>query len=227
MLEGITIRRTLLIGWRYLAIGTAMGLLLTVILLESSKNPNVTFPSTFPLEVPIFAVLGATGGLMTFSSDRTKGVLEYLLAYGVPPRTLFTNGLLATAALSGIILGLILSLGLVVAVAKGVPMTEGLWKSIALYTIPMSFASALFTSTVGMIWSSISTPRTGMNSPVGIAPMVGVGPTVLVLILAEGVPSSEYYEVTVGAALLLVAAVLALVSLSARLLGRERFLSPL
>jgi hypothetical protein len=225
-LAGTTVRRTVTIGWLYLAIGTAVSLLLTVTLLLGSRSATA-FTKTFPLEVPLFAVLGSTGGLMTFTSDRTKGVFEYLIAYGVRPRTLFLDGLIATAVMASIILGLSLLVGVGGATARGVPLTGDFEESIALYTIPMGFAGALFTSTVGMIWSSISTPRTGMNSPVGIAPMVGIAPTVLVLIVAVSVAPSQFYDVTVGAAAAIVAAVVVLLAASARLMGRERFLSPL
>ncbi|MFI5414119.1 MAG: hypothetical protein ACHQ16_00375 [Candidatus Lutacidiplasmatales archaeon] len=85
----------------------------------------------------------------------------------------------------------------------------------------------MFTATVGMIWSSVSTPRSGMNSPVGIAPMVGIAPILLVLLAAEGAPSADYYYITVGAALAILAAVVVLLAMSARLMSRERFLSPL
>jgi hypothetical protein len=217
-----TIRRAITIGWRNLAIGTGISLLLAVTLLSSSS-----FTSTFPLEVPLFAVVGSIGGLMTFTSDRTKGVFEYLIAYGVRPRTLFLDSLASTGALVGILLGLSLLVGFGAATASGLPLTGALAKSVALYTIPMSFAGALFTATVGMIWSSVSSPRTGMNNPVGLAPMVGIAPTVLVLIVAESVPSSDFYYVTAGAAALIIVVVVILVAMSARLMGRERFLSPL
>ncbi|HEV8050201.1 MAG TPA: hypothetical protein VGP88_06365 [Thermoplasmata archaeon] len=221
-----TIRRTLRIGWTYLAIGAFVSLLLTGILLFGVHRGSA-FVTTYPLELPIFAVLGSTGGLMTFTSDRTKGVFEYLIAYGVRPRSLFVNGLLATITMASIVLGLALALGLGLAVATGITLTTDFLQTVALYTIPMSLAGALFTSTVGMIWTSISTPRTGMNSPVGLAPMVGIAPTVLVLVVAETLPSSEFYYFTAGAAAAIVLAVVGLLAASARLMGRERFLSPL
>lgn len=224
-LLGTTIRRTFVIGWLYFAIGAGISLVLTLVLLATAHR-GTAFVTTFPLEIPLFAVLGSQGGLMTFSSDRTKGVFEYLIAYGVRTRTLFLNGLLSTAAMAGVILGLSLLIGLGVAAAAGVALTEDLWKSVALYTIPMGFAGALFTATVGMTWSSVSTPRSGLNSPVGMAPMVGIAPTVLVLIIAEKVSPSEYYYVTVGAAIAIIAAMVCLLAISARLMGRERFLSP-
>lgn len=225
-LTGTTIRRTVAIGWRYLAIGTVVSIVLALALLLGARH-GATFPQTFPLELPLFAVLGSIGGLMTFTSDRTKGVFEYLIAYGIRPRTLFIDGLFSTAAMTAIILGLGLAAGVGAAVAYGVALTDDFAKAVALYTLPMSFAGGLFTSTVGMIWSSVSSPRTGINSPVGIAPMLGVAPTILVLIIAETAPSSEYYYITVGAAGVIIAAVVGLLVLSARLMGRERFLSPL
>jgi hypothetical protein len=177
--------------------------------------------------MPLFAVLGSIGGLMTFTSDRTKGVYEYLLAYGVRPRGLFLNGLLATAAMSGIILAVSLSMGLGLAIERGVTLTRGFWEALAYYTIPMGFAGALVTSTVGMIWASVSTPRSGINSPVGLAPMIGIGPTILVLLAAETGPRSDYYYITGGASLALILFAVGLLALSARLMDRERLLSNL
>jgi hypothetical protein len=221
-----TIRRTLRIGRLYLAIGTFISVLLTAILLTRGHHA-AAFNTTYPLELPIFAILASTGGLLTFTSDRTKGVFEYLIAYGVRPRALFVNGLLATMALTGILLGVALVIGLGLALATGVAITGGLEQSLALYTVPMSFAGALFTTTVGMIWTTVSTPRTGINSPVGLAPMVGIAPTVLVLVVAETLPSSEFYVFTTGAAAAILAVVVVLLAASSRLMGRERFLSPL
>ncbi|MGA9839847.1 MAG: hypothetical protein WBS16_05355 [Thermoplasmata archaeon] len=224
-LTGTTIRRTIVIGWRYIAIGTAISLILALVLVLG-KN-SAAFSTTFPLELPLFATLGSVAGLMTFTSDRTKGVFEYLIAYGIRPRSLFANGLIATAAMGAIILGVSLLVGLGTAAARGIPLTEDLAKAIAFYTVPMGLAGGLFTTTIGMIWSSVSSPRTGLNTPVGMAPMFGIAPTILVLIVAETAPRSEYYYITVGAAGAIIVTVLALLALSARLMGRERFLSPL
>lgn len=223
-LIGTTLRRTIRIGWLYLAIGSFLSLFLaTILALEA--NP-AAFASVFPLELPVFAVLGSIGGLMTFTSDRSKGVFEYLISYGVRSRSLFVNGLIAAAAMAAIIMGVGLAVGLGTAVVRGLPLPEDLWKTLGFYTIPMGFAGALFTAMVGMIWSSISTPRAGMNSPVGMAPMVGVGPTVLVLVAAEAAPASDVYYITAGASAAIIVGVVGLLVLSASLMGRERFLSP-
>ncbi|MCI4336687.1 MAG: hypothetical protein L3K17_05775 [Thermoplasmata archaeon] len=227
MLEAATIRRTLRIGWRYLAIGVAISLLLTLELLFLGKSRGAQFDGTFPLEIPLFAVMGSTGGLMTFTSDRTKGVFEYLLAYGVRPRALFINGLLSAAVMTAIILSISLSVGIGLAVGRGVALTPNFWEALAYYTVPMGFAGALVTITGGMIWASVSTPRSGLNSPVGLAPMIGIGPTILVLLAAETAPSSDYYYITGGASLALILVAIGLLVLSSRLMDRERLLSNL
>jgi hypothetical protein len=224
-LVGTTVRRSITVGWRYLAIGTGFSLFLALVLIATGHHGDA-FALTFPLELPLFAVLGSQGGLMTFTSDRTKGVFEYLIAYGVSPRTLFVNGLISTAAMTGIILSLGLAVGLGAAVAAGVALPMAFWNALGLYTVPMGVAAGLFTATVGMIWSSVSTPRTGMNNPLGIAPFFGVGPTVLVLLVAE-TDHPDYYYITVGASVAIILLVVGLLALSARLMGRERFLSPL
>jgi hypothetical protein len=225
-LAATTVRRTIVIGRLYLVIGVGLVIILTLILLFTNKA-QMAFPKTFPLEIPLFAVLGSTGGLMTFSSDRTKGVFEYLIAYGVPPRSLFFNGLLSTLAMTSLILSLGLAVGIGGAVARGFVLDQSFFEAIALYSVPMSYAGALFTATIGMIWSAVSTPRTGINSPAGIAPTLGVAPVILVLIVALSAPASEYYYVTTGAALVIIAAVIGLLAMSGKLMGRERFLSPL
>lgn len=221
-----TIRRTLVLGWRYLAIGSVISVLLAFVLLFGPHGRSV-FAQTYPLEIPIFAVTASIGGLMTYASDRTKGVFEYLIAYGVRPRSLFVNGLLSTAALVGVFLALSLAILFGAALAAGVSLSETLLKNLALYSLPMSLAGALFTAIVGMIWASLSTPRAGMNSPVGLAPMVGIAPTVFVLIAAEAAAPDEFYYVTVLSATVIGLAVIGLVAVSAHLMGRERFLSPL
>ncbi|HEV2166413.1 MAG TPA: hypothetical protein VGS23_05495, partial [Thermoplasmata archaeon] len=68
VLTGTTIRRTLSLGRLYLAIGVAVSLILALTLILGARSRGA-FATTFPLEIPIFAVLGSTGGLLTFTSD--------------------------------------------------------------------------------------------------------------------------------------------------------------
>ncbi len=222
----VTLRRGLLAGRFYVTIGVVVSLILTVALLRSAHG-TTEFVAVFPLEIPLFASLGSMGGLMLFVGDRSKGVLEYFISYGVRPRTLFINSLLVTTALTTLVLGGSLAVGLGGYLATGNVLSTDLQNSLLGYTIPMAYASALFASIGGIIWSSLSTPRAGMNTPVGFAPMLGVAPPVVVLIVAEGVDKSAYYDVTLGASFGFLALVVLLLVASSRLMDRERYLSPM
>ena len=178
-LTAVTLRRGILTGRLYLGIGVFISLILTVILLRSARG-SLVFVTTFPLELPLFATLGALGGLMLFVSDRSKGVLEYLISYGVRPARLFANCLLTTVGLSTIVLGAGLAVGLGGFLATGNHISSDLANSVLGYTIPMTYASSIFATTAGVIWSTLSSPRAGLNSPVGIAPMIGVAPPLVV-----------------------------------------------
>lgn len=221
----VTLRRGVLAGRFYLGIGVMVSLVLTVALLRSARG-TTQFVAIFPLEIPLFASLGAMGGLILFVGDRTQGLLEYFISYGVRPWTLFVNSLLVTATLTTIVLGGSLAVGLGGYVLSGNALSVSLQNSVLGYTIPMAYASALFASIGGIIWSSLSTPRMGVNTPVGLAPVLGVAPPIVVLIVAEGVDKSAYYSVTLGAAAGFLGLVVLLLIASSRLMDRERYLSP-
>jgi hypothetical protein len=225
-LTAVTFQRGISAGRYYLAIGTLVSVILTVTLLRSAHGSTV-FALTFPLEIPLFASLGAMGGMMLFVSDRAKGVLEYLIAYGMRPNVLFANYLLTTVGLSTLVTGASLAVGLVGYIGTGNSVSTDLAEAILGYTIPMTYASSLFAATAGMIWSALSSPRMGLNSPVGLTPTLGVAPPLVVLILAESVAKAEYYDVTIAAAVGFLGITAALVLASARLMGRERYLSPM
>ncbi len=222
----VTLRRGAVAGRFYLVIGVVVSLILAIVLLRTA-HATTEFASVFPLEIPLFASLGAMGGLLLFVNDRSKGVLEYFISYGVRPQTLYVNSLLVTVSLSSIVLGSALAVGLAAYIATGNPLTSGLENSLLGYTIPMTYASALFASICGIIWSALSTPRTGVNSPVGLAPVLGIAPPILVLVVAEAVDKAAYYDVTVGASLGFLALVVLLLVASSRLMDRERYLSPM
>ncbi len=65
----------------------------------------------------------------------------------------------------------------------------------------------------------------GLNTPMGLAPILGVAPPVLVLIVAKGVDRVAYYDITIGAALGFSALVVLLLLASSHFVDRERHLS--
>jgi hypothetical protein len=224
-LLGVTIRRALVGGRLYLIIGTALGLIYSAIL---SSVPGPVFITIYPALLPIFTVTGSLGALVVFTNDRLKGVFEYLIAYGVTPRRLFLNTLLATLVLLSIVVGSSLTVGVGLYLARGRPFTLELGLLLGLYSLPMSFAAAALAATVGMFWTSLSSPRTGMNSPIGLLPLIGITPPLVTLFALAAAPvlGVPAYAVAFAALVLVAVPTIVLLSLTGRLLRRERLLSP-
>ena len=227
-LLGITFRRATVSGRFFLVYGTVVSAFLGSVLALVSSS---AFASAFPLFLPIFGVVGSMGGLTVFTSDRTKGVLEYLLAYGVSPRRIFVEILLTSLALVTIVVGVAVGVGLGLYVGRGHPVTVPLLLGLGLYGVPMAYACAAFAASAGMYWTALSSPRQGMSSPIGLIPMVGILPALATLgaIIALGLSggsSTEELEVLGAGLAVLGAVVLALLALLGRLLRRERLLSP-
>jgi len=224
----VTVRRASVTGRFYLVYGTVISLFLGVVLAHFS---GASFAASYPLFIPIFGVVGSMGALIVFTSDRTKGVLEYLLAYGYSPRRLFANVLLTTLLLVAIVVspGVVVSLG--VYLAEGHSVTSNLAIGLGAYAIPMTFACAAFATTVGVYWTTLSSPRQGINSPVGLVPFIGILPalaTLFAIVVAtlSGPLSTATLILILGAALGLVALfVITLLVSMGRLLRRERLLS--
>ncbi len=228
-LLGITIRRATILGRFFLVYGTVLSTLLAALLTVSA---GAGFVSGFPLFLPVFGAVGSMGGLTVFSNDRMKGALEYFLAYGLSPQRLFTNVLVTALVLGTIIVGVSSTVGVGVYLARGHPLNGTLALSLGGYGIPMTYASAAFATIVGMYWTALSSPRSGLNSPIGLAPLIGVLPPVSVLttlsLLASAgtVTSAEVTEIALLAVLGVAAVTVALLALSGRLLRSERLLSP-
>ncbi|HYA70119.1 MAG TPA: hypothetical protein VEH28_01950 [Thermoplasmata archaeon] len=228
-LLGITIRRAATSGRFFLVYGTVMATLLSIAL---AATGGAAFSSAIPLLLPIFGVVGSMGGLMVFTNDRLKGVLEYLMAYGIPPRRLFLDVLETSLLLLTIVLGIALGAGVSFYLARGHPLPGNFVVFVCAYTLPMSYVSSAFAATAGMFWTTLSSPREGMNSPIGLIPLIGVLPPVatlmiVVLVGATGtVTPSGFFEVAAAMMTGVAVFVVVLLSLTGRLLRRERLLSP-
>lgn len=221
-LLAVTIRRSMVIGRFSLLFGTGYSVLLAAILAYAS-GPG--FVSSDPLFLPIFSVAGSLGALMVFTNDRLKGVFEYLIAYGISPRRLFVNVLLASLALVTIVVCVTLAVGFGVYLSLGHVVPFELVEVLCVYSIPMSYACAAFSATVGVFWTSLSSPRAGMSSPLGLMPIIGIAPSVVTLIAAEADPTLEA-PIIVGGVIAVVLAVVTLLRLIGRLMPPERLLSP-
>ncbi len=221
-LLGITIRRSFTAGRVFFIVGIVYVFFLSIGL---SFSGPASFDSAFPIILPIFTALGALGSLMVFSNDRVKGTFEYLLAYGVRPRRIFADILVTSLALVTVENGLTLALGLGIHVALGYALSANLLLGLGLYSVPESYACAALMAIVGVFWTSLSSPRAGLNSPVGFIPLFGLLPQVVTLVLA-GVFNGYLYEVLLAGLAVVVVIVGTLLGLTNRLMRRERLLSP-
>jgi hypothetical protein len=84
---------------------------------------------------------------------------------------------------------------------------------------------------VGMYWTVLSSPREGMNSQIGLMPVVGIAPSIITLVVV-GIVAASYGEgailVVLGIALaIIIGLALTLLSQVGRLLRCERLLSPM
>ncbi len=225
-LLGISVRRSITLGRVYLLVGAGLSIFYSAVF-ALAAGPS--FVTVFPVLLPVIAVMGGLGGMVVFTNDRLKGVFEYLIAYGLTPLRLFANILLASLVLESIVLGAGCLVGLGIYAATGHALSWALGTALGLYTIPMSYASVAFTATVGMVWTSLSSPRAGMNSPIGLLPIVGVTPALVTLVAALAAVATRAVParlVTTVAILLLVVVVFGLLRLVARRLPPERLLSP-
>jgi len=175
--------------------------------------------------LPIFAVSGGIGGCLVFSNDRSKGVLEYLVAYGISPRRLLLNSLLAGIVQVTLILGIGVTAGITTYLLSGYALTTQLFGALLVYTFPMSYLTVTLMTTVGVFWTALSSPRAGMNSPLGVLPMLGVVPTAAALVVAL-IFAAHATEILLAAELVIFVVVMSLLARTDRLMPTERLLSP-
>ena len=229
-LYSMIFRRSLSYGRVYLIMGLVISVLFigeTALSLNAIKTlaPGSEIAGEiYPLLLPLTTIIGATGALMVFSSDKAKGVYEYLIAYGVNPSTIFWSVVLASIGLVSIILIVSVPVAAIVFALLGLALPSTFNELLILYSIPLSFTSTAFMTMAGMIWQSLSTRRAGLNSPVGAAPVLGIVPVMIVFLLSLLLHADLI--LLVGAVSLAVLVSLGVMTgVANRKMQRERFLS--
>ena len=221
-------KRAIGFGRIYLVMGVVLPVVVgqgigTSIPTDASVPPVLS--EIFPLMLPLFAALGGVGALMVFVSDKSRGVYEYLIAYGVGVYDIFWSVVLATLGLVSIII--LASLGgtaaIVLASGKSMPVSE--IELILVYSIPLSYAAAAFMSMSGMVWSFLTTRVAGVNSPVGLAMPLGITPVLVVLLLSVAVGPGGFVLLTAAGTVVLVAAVVSMMVVANKKMVRERLLA--
>jgi ABC-type transport system involved in multi-copper enzyme maturation permease subunit len=211
----------------FLTGGLITGLLSNeVALAEASADIPLIASQMFPLMLPLYAVMGSFGGLMVFVSDRTRGVYEYLIAYGVNVYEIFWSTLLVTLGLVTIVLGISITGNIAIILLMGGSIQPAMIEMLLIYTIPISYTSVAFMTMAGMMWSSITRRVAGVNSPIGVSTLLGMAPVLTVVLLSSLFTGSNTFMLLVGGvSLILVALVIAMMVLANKKMNRERLLS--
>jgi hypothetical protein len=219
-------KRSLNFGRIYLLIGMFLPLLFAVqVSAAGGAAGSLVLDQLYPLILPVFVVLGSLGALMIFSSDKEKGVYEYLIAYGLNPSTIFWSIIVATMGIVVLVLAVSLAVTTGALLLMGGVVSVRFAELLLFYTIPLSFASTMFMSMAGMIWSQLTTRVAGVNSPAGIAPLLGIAPVLAVFFAATQVPSGDLLYLVGAVSVAMIWAVVVMASVASRRMQRERFLS--
>jgi hypothetical protein len=191
-----------------------------------SDEVSILVISQFPMMAPLFAVIGSFGALMVFVSDRTRGVYEYLIAYGVSVYKIFWTTLLATFGLVTIVLSISLVGNMALLFLLGGSIQFSIIKMIFIYTIPISYASTAFMCIAGMMWSSLTVRVPGVNSPVGICTLIGMAPVIATYLTTLFFDVSNIFMWFIsGVVLILVTLVIVMMVIASKRMNRERLLS--
>ncbi len=219
-------RRAVSFGRIYLIIGMFLPLLFAIQV--SAVGGTASAPildQVYPLILPVFVVLGSLGALMIFSSDKEKGVYEYMIAYGVDPSTIFWSIIVATMGIIAMVLAVSLAVTIGALVVTRSTLSVGFGELVLFYTIPLSFAATMFMSMAGMIWSQLTTRVAGVNGPAGIAPLLGVAPILAVFFLATRVGSGHLLYLVGVVSIAMIWGVVLMAYVASSRMQRERFLS--
>lgn len=226
----LNFKRSISYGKVYLILGIAISILMTAVLantihaIRASGTASLLAGEVPALILPVAAVLGSMGALMIFTSDKAKGVYEYLIAYGVSVSEIFWSIVISAVGLVTIVLAISVSSVIAILICSGAGVSYIFFELLIYYVIPISYTSSMFMSMAGMIWSSLATRRAGLNSPVGAAPILGMLPMLLVLFLSRA-GAGNFILVVGSVSLALVVLVGAMIGISNGKMQRERFLS--
>lgn len=190
---------TSIYGLAYMIIGILMPIVMIVTILSSLKTADSAAVSliiyiTLPAFIPLFATIGGLGVTYLFSTDRSSGVYEYLIATRkIKVRDIFVSFAIADIAVVAIILGIDLTALYLFVHLKFASLLSGLLKMVLVFSIPVAIFSSLISSLAMLTWSSLSKTYPGVNSPGGIGAIIGVVPPLVFLFVGQSGSGLDQY----------------------------------
>lgn len=177
-------------GLIYLVIGLAIPLFFVFSLTRSmgdltgSGAGSLIVVQVLPTLLPLFATVGGLGVVYLFSTDRSNGVYEYLVATRkIKVRDIFISYSMVEAVAVSIILGINIAIECALFYGNGTAFLTSFLKLVLIFSIPVAFFSSLISVMAMLTWSSLSKRYPGVNAPGGIGSVIGVIPPLVFLML--------------------------------------------
>ncbi len=226
----VTARRGLKLGLSYVVI--SFFLLIPAITLSGAQLLNLPthgVPANIDmnaylslLSVPLISLTGVMASMpvsLLFVHDKDNGTLEYLLSLGMDQTDIFRGYLAASLILGSILLGVGLAVEVVVGVASS--LSFSLDATRVILTLALGYSTIALVSTLMSAFSALQRQPVGANQPLGIA----FGALVLVgAMIVPALAPSLALPVMLAIAVLVILLTLSLLSLSGRLIRREKML---
>lgn len=225
---------TSIYGLLYLAIGIFIPILITTSLLltkaVSNSEPSVvttTIGDLIPAFIPLSASIGGIGVSYLFSTDRSGGVYEYLIATG---KIRIGDIFLSFAMVSIIMVSVILAVDISVIytlIHFLAPFLQGtVYTVMAVFSVPVAYISSLLSIIAMLTWASMSRVYPGVNAPGGIGSIIGIiPPLVFLLVIARIFHPSDIVEIAGIFSAVLFVLLIVILSVAIRRMSNERMLA--
>lgn len=185
------IRRTFttVFGLFYIIIGIALPIAITIPISSAIGNQKgitqvpIAF-SLIPAILPMFAVIGSMGVAYFFSTDRSNGLYEYLIATRkINISDIFLSYSIIDAIIVSVILGVDLAIIYIILTLKAPSLLHGLLMLVIVYSIPVAYFASILSVLAMLTWSSLSKKFAAVNAPGGIGSVIGLIPPVVFLLV--------------------------------------------
>ncbi len=176
-------------GLLYILVGTIFPLILFWVLITSigtlitTSAGSTVFVTTVSAMVPLMAAVGGFGVIYFFSTDRSNGVYEYLIATRkVSVTDIFMSFSIVTVTVVSLIVGVNVAVIFVLSHFYASSISFLLLKMFAVFSVPVAYISSLISILAMLTWSAMSKTYPGVNAPGGIGSVIGVIPPMAFLL---------------------------------------------
>ena len=171
-------------------------------------------------------MVGVLGVTYFFSSDRSSGFYEYILASeDFSIKDIYISYAFSTIVIISMILAInigITTLALYIIYGDVPSYMLGL---IAVYSLPITYISGLLLTLSMLTWTSLSKTYSGLNAPGGIGTIVGIAPPTAFLVINNFIVVNNLYLYSIIYCLFIFIVLVALFSVSIKKMSCERMLA--